>query len=534
MSLSFGANNNALSTGTMAIGFDNISGVKGYYFWDINFDTKVITLSLNQRKSTLLTSKQKPTKLEWEVGDVISIVNDAKYGFCSKITAVDTSNMTITVDKLPFTSIAYDTASRLAALPYDFGVIVPEKPEIGEVDLGFGAFAYGYGNKVAGMFSAAFGVNNIVGGDMAFVTGGENKVSFGGIVSGRKNTAIGEGVLISGNLNTVNGYNSVAMGNSNTVASGYSQAFGVKNNIKGKGAAVFGEGNQVDGNHSFVSGYNNNAGHGNYTHVEGHDNTIDGDVSRGATIHIEGYNHLVTETTNAHGAHIEGAYNSIVSNGWTSHVEGLHNTANAHYQHVQGKYNKPDASMAHIVGWGTESTPANIHTLDTKGNAWFKGNVTANNLILTDEGEFGRAVRIITFNNGIVRPFLDIKGTFTLDDENNTHYSEITGGVNISYDYTSNLSNANSTLKINYCNNNLLLSSELIDQGQGYNNPKPIPREIKIKAKNAIALIVGDSKENPIRISNVNAPIEDADAVNKAYVDNKIKTSSTTIYWETF
>ena len=50
------------------------------------------------------------------------------------------------------------------------------------------------------------------------------------------------------------------------------------------------------------------------------------------------------------------------------------------YQHVQGKFNIEDASgkYVHIVGWGASADArANIHTIDTNGNGWFSGKVSA-------------------------------------------------------------------------------------------------------------------------------------------------------------
>jgi hypothetical protein len=45
MSLAFGAGVKANTAGTVAIGVNSESGVKGYYWWNINFNTNVIELS---------------------------------------------------------------------------------------------------------------------------------------------------------------------------------------------------------------------------------------------------------------------------------------------------------------------------------------------------------------------------------------------------------------------------------------------------------------------------------------------------------
>lgn len=85
--------------------------------------------------------------------------------------------------------------------------------------------------------------------------------------------------------------------------------------------------------------------------------------------------------TNACGdnSHAEG--NNTVAQGDNSHAEGLGTIATADTQHVQGKYNvdDKDCRFAHIVGNGeSNETRSNAHTLDWQGNAWFAGNVFAN------------------------------------------------------------------------------------------------------------------------------------------------------------
>lgn len=65
-----------------------------------------------------------------------------------------------------------------------------------------------------------------------------------------------------------------------------------------------------------------------------------------------------------------------VAKDYVSHAEGVGTIAHA-YQHVQGKYNveDPNSRYIHIVGGGSEEARSNLYTLDTNGNAWFKGKV---------------------------------------------------------------------------------------------------------------------------------------------------------------
>lgn len=96
---------------------------------------------------------------------------------------------------------------------------------------------------------------------------------------------------------------------------------------------------------------------GSYSHAEGN-----GTIASGFGSHAEGLN--------------------CVASGESSHAEGRKTIASSDYQHTQGKYNIEDNNnkYAHIVGNGTETTKSNAHTLDWKGNAWYAGDVQANNV----------------------------------------------------------------------------------------------------------------------------------------------------------
>lgn len=110
---------------------------------------------------------------------------------------------------------------------------------------------------------------------------------------------------------------------------------------------------------------------GSCSHAEGYSTIASADQS-----HAEGYNTIAS----GNGSHAEGEFTT--ASGDCSHTEGGNTTALSNFQHVQGKYNIEDAEdkYAHIVGNGTETTKSNAHTLDWKGNAWYAGDVEANNV----------------------------------------------------------------------------------------------------------------------------------------------------------
>ena len=175
------------------------------------------------------------------------------------------------------------------------------------------------------------------------------------------------------------GMGTISSGNGSHSEGKGSQALREASHSEGRYTKVEGDCGHAEGEYSTVAdgalcghaeGLDCHA-NGKYTHAEGQSSTANGNAS-----HVEGYGN--TTSADAACAHAEGDENT--ANGYASHVEGKKNITNAEYQHVQGKFNNPESDKVHIVGWGTgeaDNQRANIHTLDTSGNAWFAGDVKA-------------------------------------------------------------------------------------------------------------------------------------------------------------
>ena len=105
---------------------------------------------------------------------------------------------------------------------------------------------------------------------------------------------------------------------------------------------------------------------GNYSMVEGIDNTASGVAS-----HSEGRGNTVS----GHYAHVEGRNNTVTAS--YAHAGGIGNTANGQAQTVIGKYSSSHNSTdLLVVGNGTSDTNrSNAMTLDTDGNVIFKGGI---------------------------------------------------------------------------------------------------------------------------------------------------------------
>lgn len=300
MSLSLGANTESKAPGAMTFGFGNTAGIKGYYWWDINFSTKVIQLSTERQSLTTWTRKI-PSNIDWAVGDWVSIVNGDKYPMCCKITAVDKTNGTITVDSLPFTSKESPTIKT----PEDNGIYAiyendqssltaKTKPRWsarnGVVDFGFGAWSQGINNYSAGMFSTTENYNNIAFGDYTHVEGRQNIGGNRAHVEGNENIGLGNNSHVGGFQNTVkfSASNAVVHGKNNTVSGNSAQVSGVgntvtgyaanvsgeNNTVGGKSNATFGEGNTNKHYHTLVAGQGLTSGKDNQT-VLGSNNLVD-------------------------------------------------------------------------------------------------------------------------------------------------------------------------------------------------------------------------------------------------------------------
>lgn len=159
---------------------------------------------------------------------------------------------------------------------------------------------------------------------------------------------------------TAVGKNSVAVGSETTASALDTFAAGQKTQALKTGAFAEGVNSIAGGGRSHAEGYNTKT-YGWNSHAEGN-GSVTGDANNenlGTNAHAEGYQTL--------------AY------GTNTHTEGYKTAAYGTCQHVQGRYNVHDIeeNYVHIVGWGEEGAPKNIHTLDKNGNAVYTGKVTA-------------------------------------------------------------------------------------------------------------------------------------------------------------
>lgn len=183
---------------------------------------------------------------------------------------------------------------------------------------------------------------------------GENTKAVGDVshAEGASATALKRAAHAEGNGTRAEGEASHAEGDQTYATAIAAHAEGIKSGAAASGSHAEGK--------SYATGQ--------YSHSEGESTSASGYAS-----HAEGYNTNAAQNS----AHSEG--NSTHATAIASHAEGYGTKASSNYQHVQGKFNVEDdkGKYAHIVGWGTNAKPENIHTIDTYGNAEFKGSVKA-------------------------------------------------------------------------------------------------------------------------------------------------------------
>ena len=185
--------------------------------------------------------------------------------------------------------------------------------------------------------------------------------------------------------NDLNVNNSITVGTRNGEIGVFSSSFGLSCEASGVYSHAEGIMTIASGRQSHAEGYGTTAS-GDYSHAEGDTTTASAYSSHaegkrttasGQDSHAEGYGN----TASGHQSHAEGC--NTTASGDYSHAEGERTIASGQNQHVQGKYNIEDTAnkYAHIVGNGSaENNKSNAHTLDWEGNAWYAGDVQANNI----------------------------------------------------------------------------------------------------------------------------------------------------------
>lgn len=161
----------------------NIAGIMGYYWSDVDFsgENPVITFS---RLQGIADSEE--FEIDYEVGDLISIVNGNHWTDCSTILAI--SKNRVTVDNLPFDKVEVPTAMTHD----DYSVFVVAKPFAGTIKLG--QFAHAEGENTQALERASFtaGRDTKSPGQYGFAINRETVADYCAFAGGNRAKALGK------------------------------------------------------------------------------------------------------------------------------------------------------------------------------------------------------------------------------------------------------------------------------------------------------------------------------------------------------
>jgi hypothetical protein len=332
LSIALGADNIAQSGGSVAMGYNNISGAKGYYFDDIDFTNRTITLSNTRRTSTLIKPSY-PSSVSWKAGDKLFIVNDNRYFL--EIESV--SGNTITVKELPFSKINYSSTLSVYTYskPNDRTIVNLTQPKVGTVIIGWGAIGIGTNNTTVGSNSYSIGYKNTVAGDFGAALGQENTVGYSAFATGIGNTATGRAAHAEGD-------NTKAIGNT-------SHSEGTRTSASSFAAHAEGDSCEASGLAAHAEGYYTIASE-EYTHTEGKSTE-----ATGKRAHAEG------NKTRAIGEDSHAECYNAESSGSNSHAEGHSCKSIGNSAHAEGKSTEASGDYSHAEGYKTYATGGGSH-----------------------------------------------------------------------------------------------------------------------------------------------------------------------------
>lgn len=242
-----GYSNKAISQTSMAIGAATTAGLKGWYYSAIDFANKTITLSDKPTYilvgGILLNGGWSSGKPNIKRDDVISLVNNSKYDFCSKVTTINDN--VITVDSLPFTELVKDNGASVAVLAGQFSdgysIYIPERPDAGLIDFGGGAFSEGSLSKATNIAAHAEGLETHAYGHYSHTEGRDTMAGYAAHAEGYTSLAVGCGAHSEGMLTKAigagahsEGYRTIAKAGSSHAEGSYTETKNSSEHAEGK------------------------------------------------------------------------------------------------------------------------------------------------------------------------------------------------------------------------------------------------------------------------------------------------------------
>lgn len=413
-----GGNNQVISEGGVALGKDNLVGLKGWYYKDIwqlnNANAIIVTLSNEQKickvDESLRSDTVNPDNIDQSlpnlaellgIDTIVSLVNDSKYDNKFRITGGLNGLIILeTVDgsSIPFNIIKAGVVND----PEDYSIYCLSNPDAGMFDMGQASFVSGYNNRATNGKATAFGYNNNAYGKFSFVEGRGNEAGYAAHAEGRQNIASGEYSHAEGlSTNSTNeathaegrstvanakfahaeGYQNTASGEASHAEGGNGAAIGNSSHKEGNKCFAYSKNSHAEGEETIAGSVNspNASGIGQAAHAEGYRTTATGNYSHaegaittasGNNSHSEG----VRTTATGSGAHAEGTSTNVytqgtntddnysLASGQSSHVEGLNTKATATAAHAEGNLSVASGAQSHAEGEATKAKGRSSHT----------------------------------------------------------------------------------------------------------------------------------------------------------------------------
>ena len=358
--------NKAFGNYSISVGDNNISGIKGYYYTKLEHvrnDEELGTINYIYYSDNKDGIENNDLIMEYEQGDIISLVNGNYYINCGQIEAIYPEEKKIMISHSNF-PIEDGGDWSIPVENHLFFVI--DKPTIGIVALGANAFSTGYdtiafgyashtegARTAANMFAHAEGLNTKALGEDSH-TEGKNTQTIGNHshAEGHTSKAIGYISHAEGSWTTASGEHSHSEGSSTQANGAYTHAENRNTQANGNASHAEGSGTISGGSYSHAEGYQTNS-IGSGSHSEGYTTKSIGDNSHAegnSTQSVGNSSHSEGTNTQANGSasHAEGE--NTIATGIASHSEGYQTTAFNNYTHAEGYKTIASEACAHVEG----------------------------------------------------------------------------------------------------------------------------------------------------------------------------------------
>lgn len=385
-------NSKAIGDYSIAIGYDSVSGCKGFYIKAIDATNKYIYLQMEAYDSTEkpvflspeeINSEPNPDyfdssfsgydNIDFESGEEYYCCMKNHFAYTYKCKIVNVNKNCLTYEgELGFTEFLDNTTT----VNYSFW-IPKYSPEQGAFTIGNTSYTEGFETIASNDCSHAEGWATIAAGKFSHAEGNRTVAGGSAHAEGQNTRALGENSHAEGSQTTAYANMSHAEGYQTNANGGYSHAEGKQTTTENDASHAEGNGTKALGYQSHAEGYQTTAS-GNSSHAEGsyaqatsQNSHAEGTstVANGRGAHAEGDN-TIAKGNNSHaegqgshangeGAHAEGL--ATIANGKHSHAEGYNTTADKDYSHAEGDSTTASGYRAHAEGYKTIASGRESH-----------------------------------------------------------------------------------------------------------------------------------------------------------------------------